>query len=459
MPDFIFHPASYRDPSGFVFRLDGVYYRQVNRAYGSDFELLMQSGLYAALTQKGLLLPHGEIEADLTGHPERYKILLPEQVPLISYPDEWSPSQLKTAALLTLELLRIGLDHGMVLKDATPLNIQFHKGKAVFIDTLSFEKYDPAQPWIAYRQFCECFLYPLYLNHYLSIGTHTLSGVYPEGIPAGHTATLLPWRSRLHLGVWLHVILPARVRKDMAPGTGQPVFNKTKLLHLASHLGQILKNLGTSTDTPSHWRGYYQDSILSPAYLDAKVELFRAFIADISFASALDLGANDGYFSKLLAEKAITVVAADSDWHCINSLHEYTLRHPGSPILPLCVDIADPTPARGFANAERSSFTDRMPAELVVALALVHHLVLGRNIPLVRIAAYFYQLTTDRLILEFVPLSDPKAAQLRRNRKGAISPYDEAALEQAFAGFFTIERKSPVPGTERILYRMIKLER
>jgi hypothetical protein len=459
MPEFTPHPASYRDPSGFVFRKDGVYYRQVNQSYSSDFELLLQSGLYASLTQKRLLLPHSEIGEDLTGHPQRYKILLPEQVPLISYPDEWSPSQLRAAALLTLQLLRIGLDHGMVLKDATPLNIQFHKGKAIFIDTLSFEKYDPAQPWVAYRQFCECFLYPLYLNHYLSIGTHTLSGAYPEGIAADTTAALLPWKSRLRLGIWLHVLLPARVRKDALPGGRQLVFDKTKLLHLTGHLEQILENLDTRAGTPSHWKGYYQDSILSPAYLAAKEHLFRTYIDELSFASALDLGANDGYFSKILAEKAAAVVAADSDWHCIESLHRYTLQHPGRPILPLCVDIADPTPARGFANAERSSFTNRMPADLVVALALIHHLVLGRNIPLTRIAAYLSQLTTAWLILEFVPLTDPKAAQLRGNRKGEAPPYDESALEQAFAGYFTIEKKSSIPGTERILYRMIKQER
>ena len=459
MPEFTPHPASYRDPSGFVFRKDGVYYRQVNRSYRSDFEMLLQSGLYASLTQKGLLLPHREIDEDLTGHPERYKILLPEQVPLISYPDEWSPSQLRTAAQLTLQLLRIGLDHGMVLKDATPLNIQFHRGKAVFIDTLSFEKYDPVRPWVAYRQFCECFLYPLYLNHYLSIGTHTLSGAYPEGIPADTTAALLPWKSRFHLGVWLHVLLPARVRKDALPGGRQPVFDKTKLIHLTSHLEQILEKLGARTGSPSHWKGYYQDSILSPAYLTAKERLFRAYTDDISFSSALDLGANDGYFSKILAEKAVAVAAADSDWHCIESLHRYILQHPGRTILPLCVDIADPTPARGFANAERRSFTDRMPAELVVALALIHHLVLGRNIPLTRIAAYFSQLTTAWLILEFVPLTDPKATQLRENRKGEVPTYDQSALEQAFSGYFNIEKKSPVPGTERIFYRMIKLPR
>lgn len=456
MPEFTPHPASYRDPSGFVFRKDGVYYRQVNRSYSPDFELLMQSGLYAALAQKELLLPHSEIDEDLTGHPERYKILLPEQVPLISYPDEWSPSQLRAAARLTLQLLRIGLDHGMVLKDATPLNIQFHRGKAVFVDTLSFERYDPVQPWVAYRQFCECFLYPLYLNHYLSIGTHKLSGAYPEGIPADTTAALLPWKSRLRLGIWLHVLLPARVRNDALPGGRQPVFDKTKLLHLTDHLGQIVEGLKTRTGNPSHWKAYYGDSILSPAYLRAKDELFRAFIDDISFSSALDLGANDGYFSKILAERPVTVVAADSDWHCIESLHQYTLQHPKHPILPLCVDMADPTPARGFANAERSSFTDRMPADLVTALALVHHLVLGRNLPLDKIAAWFSLLTRTWLILEFVPLTDEKARELARHKTGAHHHYDLSSFERHFRPYFSIAKRAVIPGTERVLFLMKK---
>ena len=456
MPDFIPHPASYRDPSGFVFQLDGVYYRQVNRSYSSDFELLLQSGLYSTLTQKGLLVPHSEIDDDLTGHPERYKILLPEQLPVVSYPDEWSPSQLRTAALLTLQMLRIGLDHGMILKDATPLNIQFHKGKAVFIDTLSFEKYDPAKPWVAYRQFCECFLYPLYLNHYLSTGTHRLSAAYPAGIPADTTAALLPWKSRLRLGVWLHVGLPARVRKDLSPAGRQPVFDKTKLLHLTGHLGDTLENLSTVEGDPSHWKGYYQDSILGPAYLAAKEQVFRTFIADIGFGSVLDLGANDGYFSKILAEKAVAVVAADSDWHCVDSLYQYMLQHPEHPILPLCVDIADPTPARGFANAERSSFTDRMPSDLVVALALIHHLVLGRNIPLNRIAAYFCLLTRHWLILEFVPLNDEKARELIRNKTGAHHHYDLSSFESIFRPYFSIAKHATIPGTERVLFLMKK---
>ncbi len=456
MPDYLPHPASYRDPSGFIFRADGLYYRQVNRSYHADYEWLFHSGLYKTLTEKGLLISHREIEEDLTGHPERYKVLLPEQLPFISYPDEWSPSQLKDAALLTLQILRISLDHGMILKDATPLNIQFRAGKALLIDTLSFEKYDPVLPWVAYRQFCECFLFPLYLQHYLSTGTHKIAAAWPEGIPAATTATLLPWKSRWRLGVWLHVLLPVKVRKDELPGGKALSFNKNKLLHLADNLTGILERLNTGTVNPSTWNNYYRETIISPAYLLAKENLFRAYTADIHFGSALDLGANDGYFSKILAEKTTSVVAVDSDWQCINNLYQYTRQTHGRNILALCVDIADPTPARGFDNAERSSFSSRMPADLVVALALLHHLVLSRNIPLSRIAAYFATLTHTWLIIEFIPLSDTKAMDLTRNRKTIPSPYDAIVLEQEFSRYFSIDKQEIIPGTKRVLYRMKK---
>jgi hypothetical protein len=462
MPDNRFdywpHPASYRDPSGFVFRAGDLYYRQVNRSYSADYDWLLQSGLYSALTDQQLLIPHTEVAGDLTGHPDRYKILLPEQLPFISYPNEWSPSQLKDAARLTLQVLRLALDHGMIIKDATPLNIQFRGGKAIFIDTLSFEKYDPSLPWIAYRQFCECFLYPLYLQHYLPTGTHKIAGAYPEGIPATTTAALLPWKSRFRLGVWLHVLLPARIRHDRLPGGRPLAFNKNKLLHLTANLSNILQHLNTNHVSPSTWNNYYRETIISSAYLAAKEKIFRVLTSDIVFRSALDLGANDGYFSKILAEKTVPVVAVDSDWQCINNLYQYTRQHPDKQILPLCVDIADPTPARGFDNAERPSFNDRMPTDLVVALALLHHLALGRNIPLSKIAAYLSSLTNGWLILEFIPLTDPKAMDLIRNRRSNPAPYDSALLEQQFSRYFTIDRQSPIPGTERILYRMKKNE-
>jgi hypothetical protein len=459
MPDYLPHPASYRDPAGFVFRAAGLFYRQVNKSYAADYELLIQSGCYAALTEKELLIRHKEVDVpdDLPAHPDRYKILLPQQLPIISYPGEWSPSQLKDAALLTLQVMHIALDHGLTLKDATPLNIQFRGGRPLFIDTLSFEKYDPALPWIGYRQFCECFLFPLYLQHYLAMGVHKIIGAWPEGIPAAVTARLLPLRSRFRPGVWLHVLLPGKVRHDRLPGDRVLSFSKNKLLHLTGHLRESIKRLNISHTSPSTWNNYYRETIINSSYLAAKETLFRLLTMDLDFHSALDLGANDGYFSKILAEKSAQVVAVDSDWQCINNLYQFTRQHSGMDILPLCLDIADPTPATGFNNSERASFTERMPADLVVALALLHHLTLGRNLPLSKVAAYFAIVTRTWLILEFIPLTDPKARDLIRHRKNFSMSYEKAVMETEFGRYFSIERQKPIPGTERTLYRMKKI--
>lgn len=184
-------------------------------------------------------------------------------------------------------------------------------------------------------------------------------------------------------------------------------------------------------------------------------------IAAIDFGSAIDLGANDGYFSNILAEKKARVIAVDDQWTCISTLYRATTGGRSSSaasghIYPLCVDIADPTPASGFAHTERSSFTERVPCDLVVALAVIHHLVLTKNIPFGLLADYLVLITRKWLIIEFVPLSDEKAAALIRDKPGFHKPYDAFAFEAQFTLQFDIEKKTVIPGTERILYLMCK---
>jgi hypothetical protein len=455
MPDRVPHPASFRDPSGFVFRSEGRWYRQVNDRYAGDYRRLMDSGLYDTLTKKNWLIPHTEVDPDqTTGTPGHFKTLLPQQLPFIGYPCEWSPEQLKDAALLTLAIVRLSIGYGMILKDATPLNIQFVEGRALFIDTLSFEQYDASRPWIAYRQFCECFLFPLLLHHYHRQGVHRTLLAYPEGIPAVVTLSLLPLKSRFRPGVWLHVFLPGRIREGSGDKGKTPAFDKHKLRLLIDNLESTIRGLRTASRGAGGWSAYYRDTILGPSYLLEKEKLFREMIAGVSFASALDLGANDGYFSKILAEKKALVLAADADWACISNL--YGSAGAGTPLYPLCVDIADPTPAAGFANKERSPLSERAQSDLVTALALVHHLVLGRNIPLGMVAGYFATLTRYLLIVEFVPSTDKKAMELTRNKSFFHTPYDAASFEAQFGLYFTIQRRSPVPGTERVLYLMSK---
>jgi len=406
------------------------------------------------------MVPYTEASMDLAQSSDAYRILLPQQIRTMSYACEWCPEQLKDAALLTLHIQQLAMDHGMTLKDATPSNIQFDNGRPIFIDTLSFDLYDQTKPWIAYRQFCECFLFPLYLHRYAKTGTDKISTAWPDGIPANLTARLLPLRSRWNAGAWLHVFLQNKVgsRKSV---TAEPKlrFSKTKLSRLIEHLQSIISHPASPAEAsakagpyPSAWSNYYRETILGPAYLEAKLTLFRQYLQDIEYSNALDLGCNEGLFSKILAETGIPVIAVDSDWPCIDKLY---FDHPAN-ILPLCIDLANPTPASGFRNAERAPFTDRACSDLVTALALIHHLALHKNIPLALIADYFSQLANKYLIIEFIPLSDEKASELVARKEAPTVGYDIGNFESAFCRHFRIEKKDRISGTERQLYLLKK---
>ncbi len=456
MPDFLQHAASFKDPSGFIFRVNNKYYRQVNRSYANDYDLLMSSGLYKILTEKKLMLPHEEVNENFTQSKDWYKTLLPEQLPFISYPYEWSFDELKDAAMLTLRIMKTAVKHGMILKDATSFNIQFYQGKPIFIDTLSFEKYDASQPWIAYRQFCECFLFPLLIEHYRQIDVQKLLSVYLEGIPAQTTAKLLPRKTKFKLNIWLHVFLQSSVSANNKPSSRKISFSKEKLLRLLDSLESTIKPLRIKTSVLTTWNNYYDETILSKNYLNEKEKIFREFVSDINIGRVMDVGCNDGYFSKILAEKNPGVIAVDFDSQCINRLYVEAKSKGDKNILTFCIDLTNPSPAVGFNHNERQSFADRAKSDMVTALALIHHLVLSKNIPLADVAKMLSDLTKKYLIIEFVPLSDEKSQQLIANKTNYHTPYDPPAFEKHFSQFFEIERQQVVPTTDRILYRMKK---
>jgi hypothetical protein len=230
------NPASYRDNSGFVFKQNDTVYRYVHPGYAPHYHQLMNSGLYDELVKTKRLIPHQEI-ADITAFNfTDGKVLLPGQIPFISYPYEWSFDMWKDAALLTLQIALASLKKEMILKDATPFNVQFVNGKPVFIDTLSFEIYESGKPWIAYHQFSECFLAPLLLMHYCHPDTNKLFTVYPNGIPMDVLVRLLPKSSKWNMGTFLHVHLQAKfAQKTLLAGKqkqkagGENNFSKQKL--------------------------------------------------------------------------------------------------------------------------------------------------------------------------------------------------------------------------------------
>ncbi len=444
-------PASFKDPAGFVFKQDGLYYRHVQPGYATDYDLMMGSGLYKLLVKKGWLIPHEEV----THLPANgaYKILLPQQLAFTSYAYEWSFDMLQDAALVTLKINETAIRHGMILKDATPYNIQFHQGKPVFIDTLSFEKYDTSKPWIAYRQFCEMFLFPLYLENYLQSGLIRLLSIYPDGIPATETARLLPAKSMWNMGTWMHVHLQKAARHSTAKPRQAAAFNAGKLSRLLEHLVGNVAALPGRQHLPSGWSNYYDETILSKEYLDGKVQVFKNLLSQCLYRTALDLGANDGYFSRILADDAALVIAVDFDATCINRLYETLRAEKAKNLLPLIIDLSNPSPAFGFDNSERPSFINRLAVDLVVALALVHHLCITKHIPFGKLAAFFNRFA-PQLIIEFIPDTDPKVQQIMGDRQAIFTWYTQEAFEESFLDYFSISASIPISGSSRTLYLM-----
>jgi hypothetical protein len=314
------HPASYRDNSGFVFKQNDKIYRYIHPNYESHYQQLMNSGLYEELVKTKKLISHQEFSDIQQLNFTDGKVLLPEQIPFTSYPYEWSFDMWKDAALLTLQIAIASLKKDMILKDATPFNIQFYKGRPVFIDTLSFENYEEGKPWIAYRQFSECFLGPLLLMHFCHPGTNKLFTVYPNGIPIDLLASLLPVRSKWNMNTLLHIHLQVKFSgKQKQKDGSENNFSKQKLEILLKGLESFVQKLFPKK-IKTTWDDYYTETILGDDYLNAKTALVKSFISDIDFETVIDLGANDGHFSLLFGNDK-NVIAADADPNCINELY------------------------------------------------------------------------------------------------------------------------------------------
>ena len=286
--------SSYRDNDGFVFKQNDTYYRLIKPSYFSHYNLLMSSGLYKNLTDAGRLVKHEEIDASSFQTSIDGKIILPEQISFISYPYEWSFDMWRDAAIVTLKIAAQALEHEIILKDATPFNIQFHKGRPVFIDTLSFEKYEEGTSWIAYHQFCECFLAPLLLMHYGHRDLGKLFMVYPNGIPLDVVKSILPFKSKFNVHVYLHIWLQAKMaNKPTVSDAREKVFTKQKLVTLLNGLTSFVSGL-SQKKIKSTWDDYYTDTILGNKYLGAKKIILEKFVNSIDIKTAIDLGANDG---------------------------------------------------------------------------------------------------------------------------------------------------------------------
>ncbi len=439
--------SSFRDPSGHIFIHEGIVFRQVNASYASCYDQLMSSGLYATLTEKNWLITHQELSLpDIKGP---YKVIKPAQLDAINYPHEWSFSQLKDAALLTLRIQRTALAHGMILKDATGYNVVYINQSPVFIDTLSFDIYNESAPWVAYRQFCECFLAPLLLAKHGGADMIRMLAIYPDGIPVSLCNKLLPWTSRLNSLAALHIHLQSSVGAKSSRASKTGGFSKAKVLRIIDHLERGISALNIA-DKETNWSNYYSDSILQGQYLENKKNAVMQLTKKIAYRSVLDLGANQGEFSILLANQGKKITATDSDHLAIDKLYSAS-RALKLPITTLVVDLMNPSPALGWNNEERSRFAKRQQADLVMALALVHHLCIGKNLPFDMLFEGLSGLGRY-LLVEFISKEDEKVRLLLQHRKDIFDQYDEAHFITAFGEFYNLLEAMEIGSTGRKLY-------
>lgn len=443
-------PSSFRDRSGYVFREEGTIFRRILEPYRRHWEALGSSGLLEELQSEGLLIPHEELDEP---SPDGIATLQPEAVPFISYPYEWSFSQLKDAALLTLEIQRRAMEKGFVLKDASAYNIQFLRGRPVLIDTLSFKIYEEGRPWIAYRQFCRHFLAPLALMARVHPDFGRAISAYIDGIPLDLASRALPGRTHFHPGLALHIHLHAKAEGKSGEGKGrQARVSKAGMLGLVDSLRRTIEGLNWRSQG-TVWADYYSDTNYSDAAMARKAELVRSFIEQIKPrpTRVWDLGANTGQFSAIAAETGAQVLAWDVDSAAVDRHYCRVRDAKIENVLPLMQDLTQPSPGLGWANAERPSFVDRSNADALMALALVHHLAIGNNVPLARVADFFAALA-PYVIVEFVPKSDSQVQRLLASREDIFEDYLEAGFENALGYHFDPVAKEPIDGSERTLY-------
>jgi len=449
--------ASFRDPSGFVFSRDGRPYRQVNRVFAEQFEACTSSGLYDALVSDRLLVAHTRGDLSLALTPEAHAVLVPAVVPFISYPYEWCFGELRDAALLTLDIQLRALERGFVLRDASAYNVQFVDGRPVFIDTLSFEPYIEGEPWVAYKQFCQHFLLPLTLMAKRDVRCGLMLRDHLDGIPLELGAALLPHRAWLDIGTALHLQLHARSQRkhaetDVAASVGSRKMPKRSLVALVESLRTTVQKLEWRPEG-TQWADYVDETNYSDAATAEKRELVQSFVRSVAPATVWDIGANTGAYSRVAREEAPLVISFDIDPAAVERNYRQVRARQETGVLPLLLDVTNPSPALGWAHRERMSLAERGPADLVMALALVHHLAIGNNVPLEHVAAFLSELA-ENLVIEFVAKSDSQVHRLLRNRADVFPSYTKEGFEAAFGERFEIEACARVADADRWLYRM-----
>jgi SAM-dependent methyltransferase len=451
-------PGSFRDPESRVFHSGGQVFRALSADGLADFEALDSSGLLddrrIVATERCDDSPPagGMLPKDVAG------VLRHARIPFVSYPFEWTFSMLKDAALLQLDLLLVALDHGLVLKDSSPYNVQFQGARPVFIDVGGFERLREGELWVGYRQFCMLYLYPLLLQATKGVSFQPWLRGSIDGITATQMRGVMSLRDRFRRGVAINVFLHARLERrdtgsgaDMRRAVARAGAEKELIRANARKMRRLVERL-TWAPPSGVWLSYREVNSYADRDSLRKDEFVREVATSREWELAWDLGCNTGRHSRIAAKGARHVVALDGDEGSVDLLYRELREARDETILPLTVNLADPSPSLGWRGRERGTLLERGRPDLVLALALVHHLAIGTNVPIREIVGWLAELG-GALVVEFPTREDPMVRKLlARKREGLHPDYERDVFERCLQDAFDVRRSEELGSGTRVLY-------
>ncbi len=455
-------PGSFRDPESRVFYAGEGVYRALSEEGLSDFKALRETKLFERFTGDGRLvateLLEGADAADGLLAKGSAGILRHERIPFVSYPYEWPFSMLKDAALLQLDLNLAALEEDMILKDSTPYNVQFKGARPVFVDIGSFERLREGEPWVGYRQFCMLYLYPLLLQAVKGVAPHALLRGAIDGITPTQMRGMVSFRDRFRKGFYLNVFLHAKLEarhgdrgKEVKAEVRKAGFKKELIVANVARMRKLVKGLEWSPPE-GVWVAYGERNSYTDEDARRKDEFVREMSTSQRWGLTWDIGANNGRYSRIAAEGSDYVLAVDADQGPVELFYRSMREEGDEKTLSLTMNLADPSPGLGWRGLERKSLPDRGAPDLVLALALIHHVAIAANVPVREFVTWLASLGTS-LVIEFPTREDPMVRKLLGPKREGLHPdYERETFERELTGAFDVERRERLKSGTRLLY-------